>query len=189
MRVPNIPRSVPVRGCEVAPLQPLFNAPFFLNSTIHDSFATLSSFRTTVSVTQSLDAANRKQNRPRGNSQPEATPVLVIRAQQTWSTMAPQRAARHVANDASNAMRIGQAVVNASGCDGCAEVTNQRKRQVGYGSRTRALVQGSFRRQHGPGAFACRQRPNGQGRLSYQQRLPLATNHPLSASSSPRSRA
>lgn len=149
----------------------------------------LSNFRTAVSITQSPDAANRKQNRPHGNFQPEATLVLMIIAQQTWSTMAPQRAARHVANDASNATRTGQAVVNASGCDGCVEVTNQRKRQAGFGSRTRALVQGSFRRHHGPGALACRQRQNGQGRLSYQQRLPPATNHPLSASSSPRSRA
>lgn len=98
-----------------------------------------------------------QQNRPRGNSQLEATPVLVMIAQQTWSTMAPQRAARHVANDASNATRTGQAVVNASGCDGCVEVTNQRKRQAGFSSssRTRALVQGSFRRHHGPGALAC----------------------------------
>lgn len=69
--------SVPVRGCLVTPLKQLSNAPLFLNSTVsdsrylgtqYDSFATLSNFRTTVSITPSLEAANRKQNRPRGNS-------------------------------------------------------------------------------------------------------------------------
>lgn len=86
----------------------------------------LTHFRTTGSRTQPLDAA--KQTERAAWQLPEATSVFGIIAQQTWSTMAPQRAARHVANDASNATGTGQAVVNASGCGGCVEVMQQRKR-------------------------------------------------------------